>query len=225
MTVTISEQLFEQLCNNRHIRFEPISAVVGHRTPDYRIWLDRVETIVEVKQIDPSRFEHELIALADNEDAPAIRSNVHIRIRNKFDNAKRQLKNLSRGCLPSLLVLYDNTKGLSGLDDEDFMNAMHGEEVLEIYSTKGGDQQKILKTNHTFGKRFRKVGKAHNRSVSGLCWLFTDIQGDPRLRLYHNEFASNPLKTEVARVIAHKQFIRPPSKSNQYREWIELKVS
>jgi hypothetical protein len=223
--MTVSEQLFEQLCMERNVPCELIPTAAGQRTADYRIWLDQQETIVEVKQIEPSDHERELLASALNDDAPAVVSNAHIRIRNKFDIAKHQLRNLSGGRLPSLFVLYDNTNGLSGLDDEDFLNAMHGDEVLEISSTASESPSTVLKTFHTFGKKSRKVGKHHNRSVSAVCRLLTDSARSPRLRLYHNEFASNPLTMEAARLIAYKQFVRPPSEQNEYRPWTELRVT
>ena len=151
--MTISEQLFQRLCKDHDLRCEPVPTATGQKTADYRIWLGAVETIVEVKQIDPSDHERDLLVAAHNEDAPAIVSDVHTRIRNKFDKAKHQLKNLSRGRLPSLFVLFDNTKGLSGIDDEDFLNAMHGDEELEIDSTADQHPARILKIFHTFGKK------------------------------------------------------------------------
>jgi hypothetical protein len=218
--MTISETLFEELCTGRGISFQPIPTTRGRRSADYYVWLNQTETVVEVKQIDPSDYERRLLATAEDDDAPAIASNVHIRIRNKFDKAKKQLKNLSEGRLPSLFILYDNTRGLSGLDNEDFLNAMHGDEVVEI--TTARTSGRVVKTSHTFGMRGRKVGKSHNRSVSAVCRLVVGSAGKPLLLVFHNEFATNQLPIELTRLIAHRQFIRPTSPTNEYRFWTEI---
>ena len=49
---TESESLFEKLCNNKSIKFEPIPTEENLRTPDYRIWLNTTEIIAEIKQME-----------------------------------------------------------------------------------------------------------------------------------------------------------------------------
>jgi hypothetical protein len=223
--MTLSETLFEQLCSTHQIRFEPIPTVDGQRTADYRIWLGTLETIVEVKQIDSSEQEKKLLATGEDENIPAVISIISKRIRNKFDDAKRQLKNLSCGRLPALLVLYDNTNGLSGMDNESIMNAMHGDEVVEVERLRGSNKQGILRIFDTFGKKNRKIGRHHNRSVSAIGRLLINNAGKPMLFLFHNEYATNPLSNGLAKLIAVRQFIRPASVSNEYRHWMEVTVN
>ena len=217
--MTLSEKLFEQLCNSRQIRFEPILRVSGQQTADYRIWLADAETIVEVKQIERSEHEIKLIASGEDEESPAVISDIQTRIRNKFDKAKTQLKSLSGGKLHTILVIYDNTSGLSGMDNEAFMNAMQGDEVIEL--TLERKTRKVVRTVHTYGSKNRKVGQNHNRTVSALGRLLLNESGHPMLFLFHNEFSTNSLPMEAGSLIAAKQFVRPPSQDNGYRQWTE----
>ena len=220
--MTISEEMFERLCRHSQVRSEPIPTAHGRRTADYRIWLSTVEAIVEVKEVQQGEHERHLLATAEDDEAPAVISDVHIRIRKKFQKARKQLKNLSGGRLPTLFVLYDNTQGLSGMDNEDFLQAMHGNEVLETYSTKVGSRPKIVGTFHTFDKNGRKVRENLNTSVSCFCRLLEGENDRPLLYVFHNEFAANPLPPMFTRLISAKQFIRPRTERNEYRAWMSI---
>ncbi len=220
--MTLSEELFEKLCRNSHAYCEPIPTAEGKRTADYRISLSGVEAIAEVKQIEPGDHERQLLASAADPDALGVISDIHLRIRKKFQKARKQLKNLSGGCLPTLFVLYDNTRGLSGMENEDFLQAMHGDELVEIYSTRVGSRPEVVGTFHTFNKKNSKVRKNLNTSISCFCRLLKSENDEPLLLLFHNEFATNPLPTEAARKIAFRQYTRPSSATNEYRNWVPL---
>ena len=217
--MTISETLFEELCKGCGVRFDSIPTATGRRSADYRVWLDQTEVITEVKQINSGDYERNLLASAAGDDTSAISSNVHVRIRRKLDKAWKQLNNVAGGILPSLFVLYDNTRGLSGLDSEDFLNAMHGDEKIKILFSKTNGR--IVRVFHTFGPR-GKLGETFNQSVSAFCRLMLGSNGEPFLVVFHNEFATNPLPIELTKLIARRQFIRPPSTTNEYRFWTEV---
>jgi hypothetical protein len=221
--MTISEELFEKLCKNSQVGFEPIQTVTKSRTADYRIWLGNVEAIAEVKQIEKGDYERRLLALAEDENAPAIPSDIHIRIRKKFQKARKQLKNLSHGRLPTLFVLYDNTGGFSGMDNEAFLQAMHGNEIVEIYLAKNDNRPKVVGSFHTFEKKSSKVRPNLSTSISCFCRLLS-INDKPCLFLFHNEYAAVPLPTEAGKLIANRQFVRPSSKRNEYRNWSLVKI-
>jgi hypothetical protein len=70
-----------------------------------------------------------------------------------------------------------------------------------------------------FDEHTRKIHKKINTSVSCFCWLLTGREGHPMLYVFHNEFAAHPLCPEAARLIAHRQFIRPEQGRNEYRTW------
>ena len=220
--MTVSEELFEQLCRDSQVRFERIQASDGRRMADYRIWLNAIEAIVEVKQMEEGDHERQLLATSEDDQAPAVASDVHLRIRKKIQKARKQLKNPSNGHLPTLLVLYDNTGGLSGMDNEDFLQAMHGNEVLNIYSTKGDNRPRVVGTFHTFDITSSKVRENLNTSLSCVCRLLKGANDRPLLSVFHNEFAANPLSPECARIIATRQFVRPPAERNEYRNWKQI---
>lgn len=213
--MTPSEKLFEDLCRRSRVRFELIPTAEKQRTADYRIWLGGIETIAEVKQIERGANEQYLFGATDS----AFSSDANTRIRKKFQKARKQLKNASGGHLPTLFVLYDNTGGFSELDNEDFLQAMYGNEVVNVYSTRSGNQPKVVRTFHTFEPRTGNVREGWNTSISCFCRLLNNETDIPLLYLFHNEFAANPLPTDVAKLIAFRQYIRPQSSQNEYRYW------
>ena len=223
MIATKSEILFENLCNKKGILYERIEEYQFGKTADYRIWINSIEIVVEVKQIEISEHEEQLIASAEVEDSPFIVSDIHTRIRNKFDKAKKQLKQSSKESFPALFVIFDNTQGLSGMDSEDILTAVCGSETVGIQLSRGKKIPIINRISHYFGGQ-RKFDRHHNRSVSGICWLRVDNIGDPYLQLYHNEFANVALSQEDGKVLALKQYERPPSTSKTYRSWREINV-
>ena len=219
--MTISECLFEKLCGDRRIRFKRIIPHGNDKSADYRIWLQATEVIVEVKQIDSGDYEQQLHFNAEDEDSPFVQSNVVSRIRNKFDKAKNQLKRSSHGCLPTLFVLFDNTDGRSGMDNEDFLKAMHGDETVRISMTSSIPYPIIQEVAHIFGGH-RKVGPSHNRFVSGFCRMLLDDKGDPYILLFHNKYARIKLKSKTVKDLASQQFEKENSNENEYRYWKEV---
>ncbi len=183
--MNISECMFEKICKARGIRFERIVPDGISKAADYLIWLNCTEVVVEVKQIDSSDHESQLFSGAEINDSPFIIDNVHSRIRNKFDKAKKQLKGSSRDSLPRLFVLFDKTGGLSGMDNEDFLIAMYGNETVRFSFRISNLRPVIHKFAHIFGGQ-RKVGPSHNKSVSGFCRMLIDDEGEPYLLLFHN---------------------------------------
>jgi hypothetical protein len=218
--MTVSEQVFEQLCRKHTIPYEALPANEGRKTADYKIRLHDLEAIVEIKQIEAGAHEEELLAGADNDDAPPVASDAHIRIRKQFQHARKQLKNSSHARLPTLFVIYDNTGKLSGMDNEDFLQAMHGNEMLEIKTHRSHPE--LPRISHFFDSRTAKVRPDLNTSTSCFCRLLTKKDGEPLLYMFHNEDAAISLPRDLARLISDRQFIRAPSKGNEYRTWVEI---
>ena len=140
---TESEILFEKLCSEKRIQFEPIPTEENLRTPDHRIWLDTTEMIVEVKQMELNKDDLKFIeSVTKGIDVPnGFRGIGHIRIRNVIDDAYPQLKNFAKDLHPSIVVACDRTKGLSHLDNEDILNAMYGDEVVIISDTSKDSEE------------------------------------------------------------------------------------
>jgi hypothetical protein len=203
---TSSEKQFEQLCEFRGVRYEPIPRAQDFRTPDYRIWLNEEnEIIVEVKQLDLTKEDLRLIedVRKGREISSGFRATGHIRIRNIIANAHTQLKNFSEGLQPAIIVVYDNTGGFSHLDFEDILNGMYGDEAVIVNFSEGTEHSAGL-LGHQFGGN-RKLTPYHNRVVSAVALL--NFKSDtPKLYVFHNIYAEIPLKPEIAWKIADKQY-------------------
>ena len=219
---TESETLFEKLCSEKRIQFEPVPTEENLRTPDYRIWLDTIEIIVEVKQMELNKDDLKFIEnVTKGIDVPnGFRGTGHIRIRNIIDDAYPQLKNFAKDFHPSIVVACDLTKGLSHLDNEDVLNAMYGDEVV-IISDLPKDFAEANPTRHKFGGN-RKVTKGTKRSLSAVALLgFNEFNEMGRLEVFHNIHASIPLDPQVAWQIADRQFTLQFG-SEFYQYWSEI---
>jgi hypothetical protein len=219
---TESETLFEKLCDDKRIKFEPISVEKNLRTPDYHIWLDTIKVIVEVKQMEFNKDDLEFIEKVSKgiEVPNGFRSTGHLRIRNIIDDAYPQLKNFTNDLHPSLIIAYDLTKGLSHLDSEDILNAMYGNETV-IVSSLSMDTEEVDPTRHKFGGN-RKVTKNTKRSLSALALLkFTETNEKISLLVFHNIHAKVPLDPKIAWQIADKQYTLRNG-SELYQLWSEI---
>jgi hypothetical protein len=218
---TLSEQLFEQLCNVRDVQLEPIPRVENFRTADYRIWLNNTDqVIVEVKQLDLTKDDLRLIDnIVKGKEIPlGFRATGHIRIRNIISNAHSQLKNFAKGLYPAIIVIYDNTEGFSHLDYEDILNGMYGDEtvIVNFYQTPESDTELV---GHQFGGK-RKFTPYHNRVVSAIA-LLTIETNRPSLSIFHNIYAELHLNPHVAWQIADKQYTIQTDLST-YQSWSEI---
>jgi hypothetical protein len=176
------------------------------------VHLGNTQVLVEVKEIVPGDHEAALEATADDPDEPTIASNVARRIRNMIDEAKHQLRGLAKDRHSAILVIFDATQGLSGLDPEDFLNAMYGDEAVKLTSSGW---------RHVFAGK-RKVGPSHNTSISALGHLIASSSSQTRLILYHSDYAKIPLDPSIAALLADSQFIRQGAASDSYRGWSRI---
>ena len=219
---TLSENLFEELCAARNIRFESIPRINNSRTSDYKIWLSNIdEVIVEIKQMDWNKDDlHFIENVRKGKEVPSgFRATGHIRIRNIINSAHSQLKNSSNGLLPAIIVVYDNTEGLSHLDYEDVLNGMYGDESVTI-SFPEDDKVESKLIGHQFGGN-RKLTPYHNRVVSAIA-LLNFKSNDPNLVIFHNIHAENNLQPDIAWKIADKQFTILKDEAS-YQFWSEIK--
>src|SRR6266496_1403765 len=220
---TLSEQLFERLCDIQAVQWERIATTSAMRTPDYNIWLGSTKVIIEVKQLDLSKADRQTIeAWRQGGNLPAaFASNAHRRVRNIIGSASKQLRRLAKGKHPSIIVLFDNTHGFSYLDLEDILNAMYGDETVTV-SWPNAPSVKPMITGHRFGGH-RKMTPDHNRSVSGLGLLRIDgTSSQPFLTLFHNIHAEIVLLPEVATQLVVKQYTIDKESSEHYQFWREI---
>jgi hypothetical protein len=217
---TFSEQQFEHFCDTKGIRWDRIPES-DMRLADYRVWLDKNVVIAEVKQLDLNDEDQALIkAVQDGKEIPpGFRATGHIRVRNALDDAYDQLKNAAERRCPAILVIYDNTQGLSHLEHNDILNAMYGDEAATVaWSAQEPAKSDIIA--HRFGGN-RRVTRNSYRALSGIGLLRMDkTNAYLTLDLFHNVHATNRLEFSLGWSPANRQFIIEDTE--KYGEWIEI---
>lgn len=217
--VTESEQLFEGFCSARDLAFERIPEGDA-RSPDYRLRLRDAEIIVEVKQIEPNAEERELLNTPPEEWDGANIYHWGIpgeRIRKKITDALPQLKALSKGEVPTLLVVYNTVNFWPELaDDYAVKVAMYGIETALISSEmapEGG--ARILRRWHGSRKR---LTPEHSTSLSAIA-VMGSASGEITLRVYHNYFAANILARSQLTLPGILQFELEAEPKGSFPEW------
>ena len=221
--MTESEDLFESFCVDQSLIYERIQES-GDKSPDYWVTIADSRILVEVKQIEPNREEREMLNTPLDEWDPV---NVYHwglpgeRIRKKISDAMPQLKSLSKGILPTLLVVFDAIKFWPELTDQNAVKvAMYGIETILISSEvapEGG--AKIIRKWH--GSR-RRLTQEHNTTLSAVGII---AKGDNGISfdLYHNFYASLPLpRNELARY-GIKQFYLCKAPFDAFPDWEETR--
>ena len=119
---TVAEEVFEEFCDSNDIACKKITEG-SEATPDYKLRLNDVCVVVEVKQIDKDED-------FDSKCGVSTRT-VGSHIRNKIHDARirKQLKNASTIGIPTVLLVYNNLDPLQifGTEPHDFVSAMYGE--------------------------------------------------------------------------------------------------
>jgi hypothetical protein len=159
-------------------------------------------------------------AVRNGREIPSgFRATGHIRVRNAIDNAYHQLKNAAKGCYPAVLVIYDNTQGLSHLGDDDILNAMYGDEAI-IFTWPDQEPTKSDLVAHRFGGH-RRVTRYSYRALSGIGLLQNEeTTARLTLNLFHNVHAKKPLKSSLAWHLADRQFT--VADTENYHLWKEI---
>ena len=217
--LTISEQLLERFCDVKGIRWERIPEST-RRLADYKIWLGATLVIVEVKQLDLNKEDKALIRAAQSGDEipTGFRTTGNIRVRNAIDNAYLQLKNAAKVHYPAILIIHDNTLGLSHLGYDDILNAMYGDETVTIrWPEQEPAKAKIVA--HRFGGN-RRVTRNSYRALSGIGLLQTETTEHITVDFFHNVHAERCLDSRLASSIMKRQFTVVDTEN--YRGWKEI---
>ncbi len=174
---TKSELIFEKFCFDNSILYESIM-VSNHVTPDYKIYINNQPIIVEIKQID-SDINFDSI----NGVTSRIVGN---HVRQKINEAKKQLQSVACNGLPTILLIYNNLDGLQifGTEQHDFIAAMYGELTVRIVDGQIKD---------SFHGRNRSFFPQKNTSFSAIGHLVSRNDG-VFIRLYENIFAKNEIQ-------------------------------
>ena len=220
--LTKSESLFEDFCLRKGIIFQRINEGTS-KSPDYLVSVFDTQLIVEVKQIEPNTEEKAILRTPMNEWDPADVYHWGLpgeRIRKKISDAMPQLKKLSEGRHPTLLVILNTVAFWPELADNYAVQvAMYGIESALISSevaSEGG--AKILARWH--GPRKRLTSEC-NTTLSGIALMDTDTP-EVVLKVYHNYHAAIPLPGCKLMKLGIRQFEMPFEPGTTFPEWREI---
>ena len=214
---TESEELFEQFCAEHHVRCDPIPRELG-LTPDYDVYLGERQVVVEVKQLEPNEEDAAKIKLFAEGKQVVFGGEAGKRVRQEITRAKKQLKERAKGRFPALLVLY-NTQGLIHYFDPMFiMIGMYGEMLAHVTVAPGGGEPRFLEGLSHGGKRM--VTPEHNTTISALCVLIENPEGQPTLTFYHNRYAAIAFEPDWFRAERVKHYKTSSTQPHQFGEWI-----
>lgn len=173
---TIGEAIFEEFCRCHSVSFEKIKEK-EEPTPDYRICLDGLVMIVEIKQIDDdANFTNHVGSRT-----------VGAHVRAKINDARKQLKVAARDGVPAILLIYNNLDPfqLFGTESHDFISAMYGELTIVI----DRNSKTVSDSFHGRNQSFRE-GK--NDTFSAVGGIYKK-QNDVTVEIYENAYAKYPI--------------------------------
>ena len=214
--LTVSEQLFERLCQTRAITYKRIPE--GRtKTPDYQLMIDSVNILVEVKQLDENDGDRRINeALCRRDDTPGVECPSN-RVRLHIVAAYRQLKAYHRAGLATGIVLHNNAGPLTYIDSWTVTKAMFGDYGYR-FGIPVSPRGPIVDLGAGFmGKR--KVTRNTCRVLSFVSVLRKDSSNTLVLEAYHNPFATVPLPPSVMSSIASSQFIHDNPHDGKWVHW------
>ncbi|MBZ5512550.1 MAG: hypothetical protein LAN70_15460 [Acidobacteriia bacterium] len=217
--MTESEELFEEFCHSNCVVVEKV-VPESEKTPDYLVRHRDAAIIVEVKQFDATAAERRTLLKSPDEldESDAFYDGrPGDGVRSKINSAMPQLKRLSGGKIPTLLVLYDNVQLWPEICDAYAIKvAMYGVESILITpepAPEGGAT--VVARWH--GPR-RKATRLANTSLSAIALLLLDGER-LRMNIFHNFFARNPLSPVSLRSSSITHYRLPADPDHVFAEW------
>ena len=199
---TKSEQAFEDYCTAVGIAWTRIDESDTKR-PDYSLEIDGRTVIAEVKEVDRNPEEQESDRqLEATGFGKSLSKNPGERVRKKITAASKQIKALTKGRHPGILVL--TVRGLTSadwflafhhLDPYAIMTAIYGLQVIQLAVPRDSSI-----SPHSVGSRLgpkKKITDDANTSISAVAVLEPTRGGVPRLVIYRNLYAAIPIEPVV----------------------------
>jgi hypothetical protein len=214
--MTHSEIFFKKYCARLEIKCIPFQTGES-KTPDYELIIDEQRIIVEVKEIDRNRSEHESLRQYGREEASGVPGD---RVRRKIWKASSQIIALTQEIYPSILVLYDLTRG-GHLNPYLIRVAMYGLEQIDVMVPVNPSESPYY-TGMSYGPK-RRMTKDNNTSISAIGVLSTPRPYEIVLDIYHNKYAAVPLNPQLLTKYIIHQFILEdelPGKTAKWKEWV-----
>lgn len=193
-----SERLLELWCTEAALEFRRVEEVVGEKRPDYEIITAACSIVVEVKQFDPNEREREQVRKLEAGEAGAFYTTPGKRLRNAIGSARRQLRTLSGGRLPAMLVVYNNVLGCTGHTSAYAVAvAMQGVDVVPVQVPIDPSEEPVFGDVRSGPKR--QMTPKSNTSISAIGVLSDSNPSGLFLSVYHNRFAAVQLDPDLLR--------------------------
>lgn len=215
---TISEDLFEQLCSQRGVACARIPEG-SQKTADYRVSLDPLTLVTEVKQLDPNDEDKSLATVWGTSNSPCAVAPSD-RVQGLLEDGYPQVKRSCEGSWPSMIVVYNNSGPWNWIDTFTIAKAMFGS--FGIVLGLQTDQTIAVAGHGYLGER--KVTKDTFRSLSVVGVLKrvkADVMG---LDCYHNPFANDRVEPTLLTALADAQYIHPNPHHRGFVRWEPTKL-
>jgi hypothetical protein len=190
MSETVGEELFSRLCDDANIVHRRVDTVsnLGEQRPDFTIEGCTTSIVVEVKQFDPTREEAKAIEQILRGEIVVTGGVPGGRLREAIAKANGQIKALSKGMLPGLLVVYNNVFG-SGYHTEPYavLTAMRGLDVVPVRLPPDLNERPTFMPVRSGPKK--KLTASANTQVSAIGVLYETQELTLRLDVFHNRHA------------------------------------
>jgi hypothetical protein len=215
---TVSEDMFEEVCRSAGIDYRRVE-VAHSRRPDYEVDLTGHRVVVEVKQFDPNKEEAESnLRLAAGGIGGTTAKPGH-RIRKAIDDAAPQLKALSEGECPTMVVVYNNSGAGQHTDPYSVATAMQGFDVVPVLVHKDPSISPQFQDVRSGPKK--RMTATHNTTISAIAVLRTDFDDNPILCIYHNRHAVNSIDPEWLRHPRVYHFRLPDGAASSLDHWVK----
>lgn len=214
---TQSEGLFEQFCAEHRVRCDPIPRQLG-LTPDYDVYFGERQVVVEVKQLEPNEEDAAKIKLFEEGKQVSFGGEAGKRVRQEITRAKKQLQARAKDRFPALLVLYNTQSLIHYFDPMFIMIGMYGQMVVHVAVPPNGGQPFFLDALSHGGKRM--VSPDHNTTISALCVLIENPDGEPTLTFYHNRYAAKPFVPDWFRADRVKHYQTSSTQAHEFGGWV-----
>jgi hypothetical protein len=219
MQKTASETAFEQFCTERTVRWQPIptEGPAGLKTPDYFIYPADERIAAEVKEIQPNAAEQDQERKFKETGWSTFGATVGDRARSIISTAAKQFRVKAKGQCPAIIVIYNPGLLLRHHTESHAIKAaMYGFDTI-ILGLSTDMREKPYVLDRKSGPR-RKMTDRDNTTISAVAVL--DSIG---LTLYHNVFAALPLRSELFKGIAVRQFTLGEKRPGEFSEWQEVR--
>jgi hypothetical protein len=216
-TKTISEDLFEQWCHSVGVPCHRVEEEQDARRPDYVVELIGQRVVTEVKQFDPNDEEAESNRRVATGGIGGTGTTPGDRIRKAIHRAAPQLKALSSGKYPALLVVYNNGASRLHTDPYAVATAMQGLDEVPVLVPE--DPLISPKFKEARSGRGKKMTPSANTTISAIGVLVHDFDDRTHLCIYHNCHALHPIVPEWLRHPLVHHYRLPDSAASSLDGW------